>query len=261
MPDSRCRQRLSPIARRLRRDTEHCGHRCLSRPALDRRDRPTTQILLRLKGKPSSIRTTTAMHHIYHGMFDLRGSITDAALPDSWTISRLSGIVFTDHIADPLILARDLIHEAGHVWLKDLAQGEGPIHEYLQADLHLQSRRRRSGPGVGPGHLRRRGAVTFPRPRPRLSGGCRAAGGRVRRRDRGAPTDLNATVSSVRLGAGVVPARLSADWAYRPRRAVREVCAHVDERGQLLRVGLGLRPGNVDGDPVAHRNEELAGCG
>jgi hypothetical protein len=38
---------------------------------------------------------------------------------DSWTISRLPGTIFTDHVADPLVLARDLIHEAGHNWLND----------------------------------------------------------------------------------------------------------------------------------------------
>ncbi|MFD9593087.1 HEXXH motif-containing putative peptide modification protein [Kitasatospora sp. NPDC059973] len=38
---------------------------------------------------------------------------------DSWTITRLPGTVFTDHIGDPVVLARDLIHEGGHNWLND----------------------------------------------------------------------------------------------------------------------------------------------
>ncbi len=37
----------------------------------------------------------------------------------SWTITRLPGTVFTDYTGHPLILARDLIHEAGHNWLND----------------------------------------------------------------------------------------------------------------------------------------------
>ncbi|MFE2728836.1 aKG-HExxH-type peptide beta-hydroxylase [Kitasatospora sp. NPDC059327] len=38
---------------------------------------------------------------------------------DSWTITRLPGTIFTDHTGDPVVLARDLIHEAGHNWLND----------------------------------------------------------------------------------------------------------------------------------------------
>lgn len=38
---------------------------------------------------------------------------------DSWTISRLPGTVFVDHVNEPAVLARDLIHEAGHNWLND----------------------------------------------------------------------------------------------------------------------------------------------
>ncbi|MEY9956726.1 HEXXH motif-containing putative peptide modification protein [Streptacidiphilus sp. MAP5-52] len=38
---------------------------------------------------------------------------------DSWTITRLPGTVFTDHVGDPIVLARDLVHEAGHNWLND----------------------------------------------------------------------------------------------------------------------------------------------
>ncbi|MFD4906577.1 aKG-HExxH-type peptide beta-hydroxylase [Kitasatospora purpeofusca] len=38
---------------------------------------------------------------------------------DSWTITRLPGTVFLDHVSDPVVLARDLIHEAGHNWLND----------------------------------------------------------------------------------------------------------------------------------------------
>ncbi|MCX4689758.1 HEXXH motif-containing putative peptide modification protein [Kitasatospora purpeofusca] len=38
---------------------------------------------------------------------------------DSWTITRLPGTVFLDHVGAPVVLARDLIHEAGHNWLND----------------------------------------------------------------------------------------------------------------------------------------------
>lgn len=38
---------------------------------------------------------------------------------DSWTITRLPGTVFCDHVDEPVVLARDLIHEAGHNWLND----------------------------------------------------------------------------------------------------------------------------------------------
>ncbi|MFF2142167.1 aKG-HExxH-type peptide beta-hydroxylase [Kitasatospora sp. NPDC058190] len=44
---------------------------------------------------------------------------------DSWTISRLPGTVFVDHVADPAALARDLIHEAGHNWLNDALVATG----------------------------------------------------------------------------------------------------------------------------------------
>ncbi|MEU8708639.1 HEXXH motif-containing putative peptide modification protein [Streptomyces sp. NPDC048565] len=37
----------------------------------------------------------------------------------SWSITRLPGTVFCDHVGDPAVLARDLIHEAGHNWLND----------------------------------------------------------------------------------------------------------------------------------------------
>ncbi|MBI3685833.1 MAG: HEXXH motif domain-containing protein [Actinobacteria bacterium] len=37
----------------------------------------------------------------------------------SWTISRLPGTVFTDYTYEPIVLARDLIHEAGHNWLNE----------------------------------------------------------------------------------------------------------------------------------------------
>ncbi|MFX0574720.1 aKG-HExxH-type peptide beta-hydroxylase [Nocardia nepalensis] len=48
----------------------------------------------------------------------------DATL-NSWTISRLPGTVFLDHTADPSILARDIIHEAGHNWLNDALAATG----------------------------------------------------------------------------------------------------------------------------------------
>ncbi|MDJ0466627.1 HEXXH motif-containing putative peptide modification protein [Streptomyces sp. H27-C3] len=44
---------------------------------------------------------------------------------DSWTISRLPGTVFMDHVEDPLVLARDLIHEGGHNWLNDALAATG----------------------------------------------------------------------------------------------------------------------------------------
>ncbi|MYT21761.1 HEXXH motif domain-containing protein [Streptomyces sp. SID7760] len=44
---------------------------------------------------------------------------------DNWTISRLPGTVFMDHVDDPVVLARDLIHEAGHNWLNDALAATG----------------------------------------------------------------------------------------------------------------------------------------
>ncbi|MFB6822666.1 HEXXH motif-containing putative peptide modification protein [Streptomyces virginiae] len=44
---------------------------------------------------------------------------------DSWTVSRLPGTVFMDHVGDPVVLARDLIHEAGHNWLNDALTAAG----------------------------------------------------------------------------------------------------------------------------------------
>lgn len=38
---------------------------------------------------------------------------------NSWTITRLPGTVFLDYVRLPTIVARDLIHEAGHNWLND----------------------------------------------------------------------------------------------------------------------------------------------
>jgi hypothetical protein len=43
----------------------------------------------------------------------------------SWTISRLPGTVFCDYVADPTILGRDLVHEAGHTWLNDALSATG----------------------------------------------------------------------------------------------------------------------------------------
>ncbi|MFD7859039.1 HEXXH motif-containing putative peptide modification protein [Streptomyces microflavus] len=37
----------------------------------------------------------------------------------SWSITRLPGTVFCDHVGDPAVLGRDLVHEAGHNWLND----------------------------------------------------------------------------------------------------------------------------------------------
>ena len=44
---------------------------------------------------------------------------------DSWTITRLPGTVFLDHVGKPVVLARDLIHEAGHNWLNDALTATG----------------------------------------------------------------------------------------------------------------------------------------
>ncbi|WP_434591750.1 aKG-HExxH-type peptide beta-hydroxylase [Streptomyces sp. A5-4] len=44
---------------------------------------------------------------------------------DSWTITRLPGTVFMDHVGDPVVLARDLIHEAGHNWINDALSATG----------------------------------------------------------------------------------------------------------------------------------------
>ncbi|MER6841657.1 aKG-HExxH-type peptide beta-hydroxylase [Streptomyces platensis] len=38
---------------------------------------------------------------------------------DSWSITRLPGTIFCDYTDEPAVLARDLIHEAGHSWLND----------------------------------------------------------------------------------------------------------------------------------------------
>ncbi|MFD6347781.1 HEXXH motif-containing putative peptide modification protein [Streptomyces roseolus] len=37
----------------------------------------------------------------------------------SWAITRLPETVYTDHVGDPTVLGRDLVHEAGHNWLND----------------------------------------------------------------------------------------------------------------------------------------------
>jgi len=44
---------------------------------------------------------------------------------NSWSISRLPGTVFCDHVGDPVVLARDLIHEGGHNWLNDALAATG----------------------------------------------------------------------------------------------------------------------------------------
>ncbi|MFI2238224.1 aKG-HExxH-type peptide beta-hydroxylase [Streptomyces chrestomyceticus] len=38
---------------------------------------------------------------------------------DSWSITRLPGTLFCDYTDEPAVLARDLVHEAGHSWLND----------------------------------------------------------------------------------------------------------------------------------------------
>ncbi|WP_329309249.1 aKG-HExxH-type peptide beta-hydroxylase [Streptomyces microflavus] len=43
----------------------------------------------------------------------------------SWAITRLPGTVYTDHVDDPVVLARDQIHEAGHNWLNDALTSTG----------------------------------------------------------------------------------------------------------------------------------------
>ncbi|WP_330321468.1 HEXXH motif-containing putative peptide modification protein (plasmid) [Streptomyces clavifer] len=37
----------------------------------------------------------------------------------SWSVTRLPGTVFCDHVGEPAVLGRDLIHEAGHNWFND----------------------------------------------------------------------------------------------------------------------------------------------
>ncbi|MFF4181271.1 aKG-HExxH-type peptide beta-hydroxylase [Streptomyces sp. NPDC001750] len=46
-----------------------------------------------------------------------RKSLGDTLI--SWSITRLPGTVFCDHVGDPAVLGRDLVHEAGHNWLND----------------------------------------------------------------------------------------------------------------------------------------------
>ncbi|MCM6774508.1 HEXXH motif-containing putative peptide modification protein [Nocardia sp. CDC159] len=46
---------------------------------------------------------------------------------DSWTLSRLPGTVFLDYTTDPYLLARDIIHEAGHNWLNDALNATGAV--------------------------------------------------------------------------------------------------------------------------------------
>ncbi|MFE3875413.1 HEXXH motif-containing putative peptide modification protein [Kitasatospora sp. NPDC059146] len=44
----------------------------------------------------------------------------------SWTISRMPGTVFLDYVPDnPVMVARDLVHEAGHNWLNDALNATG----------------------------------------------------------------------------------------------------------------------------------------
>ncbi|KJS54404.1 hypothetical protein VM98_19235 [Streptomyces rubellomurinus subsp. indigoferus] len=44
----------------------------------------------------------------------------------SWTISRMPGTVFLDYVPDnPVMVARDLVHEAGHNWLNDALTATG----------------------------------------------------------------------------------------------------------------------------------------
>lgn len=44
---------------------------------------------------------------------------------DSWTITRLPGTVFLDHVGHPVVLGRDLVHEAGHNWFNDALAATG----------------------------------------------------------------------------------------------------------------------------------------
>ncbi|MER5972218.1 HEXXH motif-containing putative peptide modification protein [Streptomyces sp. NPDC002055] len=44
---------------------------------------------------------------------------------DSWTLTRLPGTVFLDHVTERVVLARDFIHEAGHNWLNDALTATG----------------------------------------------------------------------------------------------------------------------------------------
>ncbi|MGA5215137.1 aKG-HExxH-type peptide beta-hydroxylase [Streptomyces cinereoruber] len=43
----------------------------------------------------------------------------------SWAITRLPGTIYTDHVDDPVVLARDQVHEAGHNWLNDALTSTG----------------------------------------------------------------------------------------------------------------------------------------
>lgn len=54
----------------------------------------------------------------------------------SWTITRLPGTVFTDYTNHPIVLARDLIHEAGHNWLNDALVA---CHVTIPDDRHFYS--------------------------------------------------------------------------------------------------------------------------
>jgi HEXXH motif-containing protein len=39
---------------------------------------------------------------------------------NSWSITRLPGTIFTDHVGESSVLGRDLVHEASHSWLNDV---------------------------------------------------------------------------------------------------------------------------------------------
>lgn len=65
----------------------------------------------------------------------------------SWTITRLPGTIFCDHTGDPVVLARDLIHEAGHNWLNDaLTATSSKISDEPQ--FYSPGRRRRGPPSA-----------------------------------------------------------------------------------------------------------------
>ncbi|MFG3037176.1 aKG-HExxH-type peptide beta-hydroxylase [Streptomyces sp. NPDC048330] len=50
----------------------------------------------------------------------MRAAIS-GSLSSRWlaAITRLPGTIYTDHVDDPVVLARDQVHEAGHNWLND----------------------------------------------------------------------------------------------------------------------------------------------
>ncbi|GAA0396878.1 HEXXH motif-containing putative peptide modification protein [Streptomyces luteireticuli] len=55
---------------------------------------------------------------------------------DSWSITRLPGTVFCDYTDEPAVLARDLVHEAGHSWLNDALAA---VHAKIDDEVRFPS--------------------------------------------------------------------------------------------------------------------------